>query len=69
MPEAIEIHEAPNGDVTVTVYGIKRFTVEHTPDGFECALWYGEEPVYTVTTYDEDVAVPYALTEAGRAVL
>lgn len=53
MSGALEIHEEPNGDLTIHVYGLKRFTVEHTPDGFVCALWSDSGPDAWITTYDE----------------
>jgi hypothetical protein len=55
--ESIEITTEPNGDVTIHVYGLKRFTVEHTPEGFECGLWSDGGMEYWITTLDEDVAV------------
>jgi hypothetical protein len=55
--ESIEMVTEPNGDVTIHVYGLKRFTVEHTPEGFECALWSEAGQEYWITTLDEDMTV------------
>jgi len=55
--EGIEMETEPNGNVTIYVYGLKRFTVEHTPEGFECALWSDGGPEFWITTLDEEVAV------------
>jgi hypothetical protein len=55
--ESIEIVTEPNGDVTIHVYGLKRFTVEHTPEGFECGLWSDGGMEYWITTLDEDMTV------------
>jgi len=56
-PDSIEVYTEPNGNVTIHVYGLKRFTVEHTPQGFECALWSDGGPEFWITTLDEEVAV------------
>lgn len=50
--DGVEVFVQPNGDVNIEVYGLLRFTVEHTPDGFACSLVADDGPVYTVTTYD-----------------
>lgn len=70
--DAITVEYARNGNATVFVYGIKRLTVEHTPDGFQSTLWNGAEPVETITTYEDDEVRDderWTLTDKGVAAL
>ena len=70
--DAITVEYERNGDATVYVYGLKRLTLEHTPDGFECSLWRGDEVVSWVATSEDDEVREdgrWTLTDKGVAAL
>lgn len=54
LPDGIELYAKENGDVDIYVYNLKRFTVEHTPDGFECAIWDDNGPFEWIHTNEGD---------------
>jgi len=54
LPDGIELYAKDNGDVDIYVYNLKRFTVEHNADGFECAIWDDGGPFGSIQTYEDD---------------